>query len=279
MILGTAPTQQNPVNFTPPNPGNGSVPSLPHTGFYSHNIWPFSPVMHRMSSFPAWRPGPPNGVGLQPMPSLAPPMPTAPAAPAPGPSPSGTAGAFGGSGFGSSGGVRPHSHVDPYLVMRAGIIPGVSPNGSNIRAGYMNAGARVNASMPYQSHALPTAMATAAAIPAAMPMPAAMPTTTHGFGGFSWNPVHWFRKPAPRPSLQTMAHPNAVRFPGAHDGTMTPTSSWDMQSNAKAQHAAIKAMSPNCETIGPRLDGTLVTICNGSVVAISDAAGNFRRVG
>lgn len=31
-----------------------------------------------------------------------------------------------------------------------------------------------------------------------------------------------------------------------------------------------------CETVGPRLDGTLVTICGGSVVSVSDRAGNVR---
>lgn len=273
MILGQTPTQQNPIDFTPPTPGGGRVPSLPKTGFYSGNIWPFSQVMNRMHAFPAYRPGPPNGVGLQPIPSLSPPpVAAAPLAPAPGPSPSGTAGAFGGSGFGSSGGVRSHSHVDPYTVMRSGMIPGVSPNGSNIRAGWTNAGARVANSMPFQSQALPMAMAPAA-LPAA---PAAMPTTTHGFGGFSWNPVHWFRRSAPRPAFQTM--------PGSAPGDLRPMAhmapnQWDMQASAKQQHAAIKAASPNCETIGPRLDGTLVTICNGTIVAISDAAGNFRRVG
>lgn len=29
-----------------------------------------------------------------------------------------------------------------------------------------------------------------------------------------------------------------------------------------------------CETVGPRLDGTTVTICGGSVVSVQDKAGN-----
>jgi len=243
MILGTGPTQQNPVNFTPPQPGGGNIPPLPKTGFYSGNIWPFSQVMGRMHAFPAWRPGPPNNVGLQPLPPLSPPPPAAaPAAPAPGPTPSGTAGAFGGSGFGTSGGVRAHSHgMTPYGVMRSGQIPNVMPNGSNIRAGYMNAGNRVDRSMPFQSFPLPPDMP---APPPAMPAApgAAMPTATHGFGSFSWNPFKWFSK---------RTHSDAV-----------------------AQQAINGFGASNCEWVGPRLDGTKVQICNGRVIQVADAQGN-----
>lgn len=251
MILGTGPTQQNPVDFTPPNPGGGNIPKLPHTGFYSGNIWPFSQVMHRMSAFPAYRPNnfQPNNYGLQPLPPIAPPpVAAAPAAPAPGTTPAGTAGAFGGSGFGSSGGVRAHGHIDPYTVMRQGMIPGVSPSGSNIRNGYMNAGARVEASMPFQSHPLAPS-----ALPAA---PAPMPTNTHGGLGFSWNPVHWFSRPRPRMASTVAAQNPHMRGFGA------------------AQRKAYSKMG--CEVVGPRLDGTYVTICNGRVVMVEDSVGNVR---
>lgn len=245
MILGTGPTQQNPVDFTPPNPGGGNIPKLPHTGFYSGNIWPFSQVMHRMSAFPAYRPNnfQPNNYGLQPLPPIAPPpVAAAPAAPAPGTTPAGTAGAFGGSGFGSSGGVRAHSHsMSPYAVMKSGQIPNVRPNGSNIRAGYMNAGQRVMRSMPFQSMPLPPDMP--AAPPAMMPA-APMPTAagTHGFGSFSWNPLKWFKK---------RTHSDMV-----------------------ADHAIQGFGASNCEWVGPRMDGTKVQICAGHVVQVADAQGN-----
>lgn len=248
MILGTGPTAQSPVDFTPPQPGGGNIPKLPHTGFYSGNIWPFSQVMGRMHAFPAYRPNnfQPNNYGLQPMPPIAPPAPAAaPMAPAPGTTPAGTAGAFGGSGFGSSGGVRSHSHsMSPYAVMRSGQIPNIHPNGSNIRSGYKSAGMRVHNSMPFQSYPLPpdappppppppTAMA-----PAGAPMPAA----THGFGSFSWNPLKWFSK-------RTHSDMVSDQMKGAFGAS-------------------------NCEWVGPRMDGTKVQICNGHVVQVADAQGN-----
>ncbi len=253
MILGAGPTQQNPVDFTPPSPWGDNKFPLPQTGFYS-NLRPFS-TMRRMTSFPAWRPTP-NG-GPQPMPSLAPPPPPAAAmAPAPGPTPGGTHGSFGGSGFGSSGGTRAHSHVDPYMVMRQGVIPGVSPSGSNIRAGVTNAGQRVMRSMPFQSQALPPDMP--AALPAA-PMP--MPTATHGFGAFSMNPLNWFRRqpthPAHNPALVAIMRQNPHMVP-THPSMVK----------------RVAANYPNCEKVGPRVDGTTWTICNGRVVQVEDQNGN-----
>jgi hypothetical protein len=283
MILGTSgpgaagvPTQQNPIDFTPPSVGGGNVFSLPSPRFFSRNIQPFPAVMPPMRSYPAYHPRNP-ALGPQPLPQIAPPTPPATAmAPAAGPTPAGTNGSFGGSGFGSSGGVRAHSHVDPYRVMRSGMIPGVSANGSNIRAGYMNAGDRVDASMPFQS--FPLTQAAPAPMPMPMPMaPAPTAAGVHGFGSFSWNPMHWFSR-SPRPQMRTVQMPNGDLRMMAHPAAMAP-SQGDMQANAKAQHAALRAMSPNCETVGPRLDGMLLTICNGTVVGISDADGNFRRVG
>jgi hypothetical protein len=242
MILGqtpgaTGPDAQHPIDFTPPTVGGGNIFKLPKTGFYSTNISPMWPTRMPMRAFPAYHPSRAN-IGPQQMPSLAPPPAAATSmAPAPGPSPAGTAGAFGGSGFGSSGGVRSHSHVDPYMVMRQGVIPGVSPSGSNIRAGVTNAGARVNASMPYQSHAL----APDAPPP---PPPAAMPAAMHGagFGHFSWNPFNWFRSRGHAQMVATQAH--------------------------------MQGFGASCQMVGPRLDGTRVLICGGRTMMTIDSDGN-----
>jgi hypothetical protein len=34
--------------------------------------------------------------------------------------------------------------------------------------------------------------------------------------------------------------------------------------------------APNCEELGPRLDGTYVTVCDGSVARVRDGLGNVR---
>ncbi len=39
-------------------------------------------------------------------------------------------------------------------------------------------------------------------------------------------------------------------------------------------HVPADVITSLCETIGPRLDGTKVTICNGEVVSVSDVAGH-----
>jgi hypothetical protein len=83
----------------------------------------------------------------------------------------------GAAGFGSTGGTRMHSHVDPYMVMRQGVIPGVMPSGANIRSGVRNAGDRVHRSLPFQTAPLPP-MPTLPPPAAVMPVPAA----TNGFG-------------------------------------------------------------------------------------------------
>ena len=240
MILGTGPTQANPVDFTPPQPGGGNIPGLPKTGFFSRNISPFPQVLTPTRAFPNWRPQP-NNYGLQPMPPITPPAPAAaPAAPAPGPTPSGTAGAFGGSGFGSSGGVRAHQHrMDPYQIMKSGQIPNIMPNGSNIRSGVNSAGMRVQNSMPFQSFPLPPDMPPP---PPPMAPGAPMPAATHGFGSFSWNPLKWFSK-------RTHSDMVSDQMKGAFGAS-------------------------NCEWVGPRLDGTKVQICNGHVVQVADAQGN-----
>ena len=173
MILG----QTNRVAISTPAAANPAFrPSLPHTGFYSH-FHPLSLVTHRMSaSHQVYRPPLPGPMGPGPAPTVPAPVPAAPAVGPTVPSPGGTAGfagAFGSTGFGSTGGVRGHNHVDPYMIMRQGVIPGVSPSGSNIRAGVTNAGDRVHRSMPFQTAPLP---------PPPPPPAPPMPTATHGFG-------------------------------------------------------------------------------------------------
>lgn len=241
MILGTGPTQQNPVDFTPPTPGGGNIFPLPKTGFYSQQVTGnMFPAIRRMRAYPAYHPVNPNAGPQQLPPISPPPVAAAPAAPAPGPTPSGTAGAFGGSGFGSSGGVRPHGHpMNPYTVMRTGQIPNVRTNGSNIRAGYTGAGGVVDRSMPFQSFPLSPDMPP----PPPPSMPAApMPTATHGFGSFSWNPLKWFSK-------RTHSDMVSDQMKGAFGAS-------------------------NCEWVGPRLDGTKVQICAGRVVQVADSSGN-----
>ena len=153
--------------------------------------------------------------------------------------PGGTAGAFGGAGFGSHGGVR----FDPYMIMRSGGIPGVMPSGRNIRGGIRNVSPHVQASYPFQTAPLPAPLPVAS--PAAVAVPGVTATGTKGLMGvladhLGFNPQrrarrHWFFNP------------------------MT-----------------ITAQAPNggCEKLGPRSDGLYVTICNGQVTEYSDAAGN-----
>jgi hypothetical protein len=236
MILG-----QTRTPLDRPAAASGSFqPKLPHTGFYSH-FHPLTMVTHAMRSQPGmYRPPLPGPQGPQVLPNVPAPVataaPTAPTVPTPG----GTAG-FGGMGFGSTGGTKMHhAHVDPYMVMRSGMIPGVSPSGSNIRAGIHNAGARVQRSMPFQTAALPPDMPP----PAPMPMP--MPAATHGFYGAFGAPRrrrHW---------LSRLITPETVNEVAERD-----------------------ASNPGgCETYPPRADGIKVTVCNGRVVKYEDANGN-----
>ena len=216
---------------------------LPHTAFYSGNIWPFSEVTNRMRAYPMYRPPLVPTMGPQMLPPVPPPPPPpapngAPAAatqvPSSAPTSAAMHGSFGGAGFGSTGGTKAHFHVDPYMVMRSGWIPGVSPSGSNIRAGVHNAGARIHRSMPFQTAPLPP--------PPPPPMPPApMPTATHGFGRHKRR--HW---------LSRMVNPETVN-----------------------EVASREASNPNgCETYPPRADGIKVTVCNGRVVKYEDAQGN-----
>jgi hypothetical protein len=145
-----------------------------------------------------------------------------------------------GSGFGSTGGTRGgHSHVDPYMVMRQGVVPGVFPSGSNLRFGVTHAGDRVQRSLPFQQVTRSIMMPTPViAPPPPAPLPALAPSAMKGFG-------------APRRKR-----------------------SWF--SRIIAPETVDEAQS--CETIGPRRDGLMVTICNGRVTEYRDAAGNVRQV-
>jgi hypothetical protein len=230
MILG-----QTRTPFDPPVPPHAK---LPHTGFYSGNIWPFSEVTNRMRAFPMYRPPLVPGMGPQmlpaPPPPAPPPGPAAVQVPSSAPTSAAMHGSFGGAGFGSTGGTKGHFHVDPYMVMRSGWIPGVSPSGSNIRAGVHNAGARIHRSMPFQTAPLPPDA------PPPMPMPAPMPAATHGFG----------RPPRRRHWLSRMINPETV------------------------SEIDTRAAAGGCETYPPRADGIKVTVCNGRIVKYEDAQGN-----
>ena len=221
---------------------------LPHTAFYSGNIWPFSEVTNRMRAYPMYRPPLVPGMG----PQMLPPVPPPPAPPAPNGAPAAATqvpssaptsaamhGSFGGAGFGSTGGVKAHFHVDPYMVMRSGWIPGVNPNGSNIRAGVTGAGGRIHRSMPFQTAPLPPDA------PPPMPMPAPMPAATHGFG----RPMHGRKR---RHWFSRMINPETVA---------------EVQSRGASDPSG-------CETYPPRADGIKVTVCNGRVVKYEDAQGN-----
>jgi hypothetical protein len=262
MILGASqdPTAQNPVPFSPPASARGTyMPQLPGVGFYSDNLQPFTQVTERVSTFPAYRPPLNPNAGPRALPPIASAAPAAPMAPAPGPTPAGTNGAFGGSGFGSSGGVRPHMHrPDPYQIMRSGNIPGVAPSGSNIRSGYLHAGNVVQHSMPFQQpHNYPVMIPSPP--PPPMPMPGPMPSATHGLGSW-WNPMTWFKPKAQMNGFGAWHHRSA------HTRRMQPRVSAGYSSQPMS----------NCEWVGPRVDGMYVQICNGRVMAFRDQDGNVQ---
>ncbi len=250
MILGTPQSARAArTPFTRPEAASGAyVPQLPSVGFFSH-IHPLYQVTHAMRSAGMYRPPLPPSMGPHGMPPVAAPATAAAAAAAVAPTvpkPGGTAG-FGGSGFGSTGGVQAHSHVDPYMVMRQGVIPGVFPNGSNIRAGITNASARVHGGFPYQTAPLPPPPPPPPPAPVAMP---AVPAT--GVKGLMGVLSDHLGFGAPR------------RRPG-----------FFFQRMLSARPMGPVAV-PSCERIGPRSDGLFVTICNGRVTEYSDAAGNTR---
>jgi len=238
MILG-APNRTSP--FQRPAAASGSFqPKLPLTGFFSH-FHPLTQVTHSMRSARMYSPPLVPSMGPQPLPAVPAPQPAAPVAP-PIPTPGGTAG-FGGSGFGSHGAMQ-HAHVDPYMVMRQGVIPGVSPSGSNIRYGVSHAGDRVHRSLPFQTAPLPP-------LPPPPPaMPAVPATGVKGFLG---------------------ALEDHLGFPSRRR--------WWQRRSAHAMLSPMPSQtvaSGGCERLGPRSDGLYVTICNGQVTQYDDGQGNVR---
>jgi hypothetical protein len=240
MILGATRTPfQRPAGASP-----NFQPKLPNSGFFTH-FHPLTQVTHAMTSAAGmYRPAYNNYMGPSELPAVplpAPPVvPVAPVVPKAG----GVAGS-GFGGFGSTGGTMPmgHSHVDPYMVMRAGVIPGVSPSGSNIRNGVRNAGQRIQRSMPFQTAPL----APEAAPPAVTPVVVAVPT--------------------PAAPLAT----GIKGFLGAVFGVPRRRSHRFIQTFIPAP------VNEQCERIGPRRDGLFVTICGGRVTQYSDAQGNVRQ--
>lgn len=235
MILGS-----NRLPFqTPAAAQPGFVPSNPHTGFYSH-FNPFVQVMRRMGSMKnAYRPPMQSQAGPQRLPSV--PMP-APAT-APVPTPGGMAGAFG-----STGGTQMHSHVSPYKTMRSGwMAPGTYPSGANIRAGVTNAWSRVDASMPFQTAALPA--------PPPPPAPAATPTAMHGFG--AWRS---------RARAGVHVQPRKHRW-------------WQLNPPSTTEQVVAQQIAPECEWITDHVSQIQKQICGGRVVAYKDAQGNILRPG
>ncbi len=238
MILGASRTPfQRPAAAS-----GGFLPKLPNTGFYSH-FHPLTQVTHAMSAEPMYMPPLVPSMGphaLPPVPVAAPavPAPVGPAAVAPVvPKAGGVAGGFGGSGFGSSGAMQ-HAHVDPYRVMRLGIMaPGTMASGANIRAGVRNAGDRVHRSMPFQTAPLP---------PPPPVLPPAVVTST-----------------ALAPSVPATGVKGFLGALGDHLGFPAP---WWRRRRSP--------MQTSCETLGPRSDGLFVTICGGRVTQVKDSAGN-----
>lgn len=237
MILGS-----NRVPFQIPAAAQpGFMPSNPHTGFLSH-INPFIQVMRRMGSMHnAYRPPGQPQMGPRQLPSVPMPVaaPTGPATPAPG--------GMAGAGFGSTGGTQMHAHVSPYTTMRSGMIPGVRPSGSNIRAGYQNAWGRVNRSFPFQTAPLPPPPAPVAVAVA----PTA--TATHGLGYHrGWGA----RGRAPRHHRW-----------------------WHFNPPSTSEQIVAQQVNPECETYPPNIDGLRITVCGGRVTRVEDAQGNVRIPG
>lgn len=243
MILG-----QSRTPFTRPAAASPNfTPGLPGTNFYSH-FDPFSKVMNRQQSFSQYMPGVPRGAGPHALPAVPIPQPVVPAgaaAKATTTSPGGTAG-FGAAGFGSTGGVRPHMHVSPYMTMHSGIMaPGVLPNASNIRSGVRNTQARIQRNYPFQNRPLAPLPAPA---PVALPASPA-PGSVAGFFGLG--------AAAPRRARRR-------RW-------------WQIFPPSTAEQ--VVAEQEQCETYAPTIEGIKRTVCNGRVVKYEDAQGNVRYPG
>lgn len=237
MLLG-----RNLVPFTTPPQASGAFrPSMPRMGFWS-NMRPFTSMSPMRATSAAWMPTPHNAIG--PAPSMpAPPAPPTPVTPGAAASPIAPTAAMHGA-FGSTGGVKAHFHSNPYMVMRSGMIPGVSPSARHIRHGVHTAGAWVHQSMPYQTAPLPPP-------PPPPPPPAAVaPGGTKGLlGALFGRPMH-------------------------HRARRRHWWQW----NPPTTEEQMVADQP-CEWVTDSVSGISKQICNGRVVAYRDASGNVQRPG
>ena len=237
MLLG-----RNLVPFTTPPEASGAFrPSMPHMHFYS-NMRPFDTMAPMRATSSAWYPTPQNAIG--PAPSM--PAPPAPVTPGAAASPIGPAAAMHGA-FGSTGGVKMHSHMNPYKVMRNGLIPGVHPNASHLRWGIHNARSVIHQSMPFQTAPLPPP-------PPPPPPPAAVaPGGTKGFFGALFG----------RPHHRRARHRHW----------------WQWSPPSTEEQSVAVATNDGCEWVPNAVTGISKQICNGRVVAYKDAQGNVQRPG
>jgi hypothetical protein len=236
MLLG-----RNLVPFTTPPQASGAFrPSMPHMRFYS-NMRPYNTMAPRRATSAAWYPTPQNAIGPAPSMPPAPPTPMTPGAAA---SPISPTAAMHGA-FGSTGGVKAHFHMNPYMVMREGMIPGVHPNANHLRWGVRHAHAVVHQSMPFQTAPLPPP-------PPPPPPPVAVaPGGTKGFfGALFGHPMHH------RPRHRKW---------------------WQLNPPSTEEQAVAVASNDGCEWINDSVSGISKQICNGRVVAYKDAQGNVNR--
>jgi hypothetical protein len=241
MLLG-----RNLVPFTTPPQASGAFrPSMPRTHFYS-NMRPFGVMAPRRATNAAWYPTAPNAIGPAPSMPVAPPAPPTPMTPGAAASPIPPTAAMHGA-FGSTGGVKAHFHMNPYTVMREGLIPGVHPNANHLRWGVRHAHSVVHQSMPFQTAPLPPP-------PPPPPPPVAVaPGGTKGFFGALFG----------RPMHHRARHRHW----------------WQLNPPSTEEQSVAVASNDGCEWVPNSVTGISKQICNGHVVAYKDAQGNVQRPG
>lgn len=238
MILGrnrlpyAGPPQANP-NFRP---------TMVNTRFLTH-MDPFAHVSRRMAAYDPFHPMTmPNSLGPAPMMPVAPPTPPTPVTPGAAAAPIPPTAAMHGA-FGSTGGVKAHFHMNPYTVMRQGLIPGVRPDANHLRWGVRHAHSWVEQSMPFQTAPLPPP-------PPPPPPPVAVaPGGTKGFFGALLGRHHYYRRARHRHWWQ-----------------------WNPPSTEEQSAAVVQ--NDGCEWIPNSVTGISKQICNGRVVSYKDAQGN-----
>lgn len=240
MLLG-----RNLVPFTTPPEASGAFrPSMPNMHFYS-NMRPFATMTRMPATSAAWYPTPRNAIGPAPSMPVAPPTPPTPVTPGAAAAPIPPTAAMHGA-FGSTGGVKAHFHMNPYTVMRQGLIPGVHPSASHLRAGVRNAHAWIEQSMPFQTAPLPPPPP-----PPPPPAPAAVaPGGTKGFfGALFGRPYH-------------------------HRPRARHRHWWQWNPPSTEEQSVAVAQNDGCEWIPNSVTGISKQICNGRVVSYKDAQGN-----